>query len=132
MNRAYIREIVFRDVAIYEAGRVFPARFRDRIVYFPGIVTKEHKAKVLMEIQEQVHYRISIRESGSVEVMSLFLNGVDDPYGGVYDDPNELPEWMQERIATLSLLSFSPPTEEVEGVGRRISKNTFWVEAPHS
>ena len=41
----------------------------------------------------------------------------------------DLPIWVQERIAVLDMRSYEPPTEYVTGVGRRISKDTFWIFA---
>jgi hypothetical protein len=30
-------------------------------------------------------------------------------------------------MALLSMLSFTPPTPEILGVGRRMDENTFWI-----
>ena len=38
-----------------------------------------------------------------------------------------LPEWMQERVTVLSMLTQTPPTEPVEGVGRRVSADIYWI-----
>jgi hypothetical protein len=38
-----------------------------------------------------------------------------------------LPQWMQEKVALLMMTSTDPPTVPVEGIGKRISENTFWV-----
>jgi hypothetical protein len=40
---------------------------------------------------------------------------------------SELPRWMQERVSVLSMLSESPPTSPVEGVGRRITDTVYWI-----
>lgn len=45
--------------------------------------------------------------------------------GDYYID--DLPDWMQRRIAVLSCMSYEPPTEDIEGIGRRIEKNVYWV-----
>jgi len=82
-------------------------------------------------IQDTLYYRVSIGKP-YIEVLSLDLENVDDDLNGVYDDLSDLPTWMQERIAMLSMLSFTPPTETVPGVGRRISEVTYWVEKPDS
>jgi len=75
-------------------------------------------------------YRVSI-EGEYVRVMSFCtkddITEVDESIEGTYDDLDSLPKWMQERIALLSMLSYKPPTVTVEGVGRRISKDTYWV-----
>lgn len=75
-------------------------------------------------------YRIAI-EHNRVKVMSFCTKDgiieVDESIEGTYDDLDSLPKWIQERIALLSMLSYKPPTVTVEGVGRRISKDTYWV-----
>ena len=38
----------------------------------------------------------------------------------------DLPDWMQDRIAVLSMLTKSP-TVAIKGVGRRISERVYWV-----
>jgi hypothetical protein len=38
-----------------------------------------------------------------------------------------LPEWMQGRVTVLNMLTQTPPSEPVEGVGRRISADIYWV-----
>jgi len=55
------------------------------------------------------------------------MEGVDVSPEQVYDSINDLPEWMQEGIALLMMMSAKPPTDEVEGVGRRIDETTFWL-----
>ena len=73
-------------------------------------------------------------EGGCVKVMSFCTKDdaleVDEAVEGTYDDLDSLPKWIQERVALLSMLSYKPPTVTVEGVGRRISKDTYWVHRP--
>jgi len=38
-----------------------------------------------------------------------------------------LPAWMQGRVAVLSMLTEKPPTDSIEGVGRRISADIYWI-----
>ena len=38
-----------------------------------------------------------------------------------------LPEWMQARVTVLSMLTQTPPSEPVEGVGRRLSADIYWI-----
>lgn len=40
---------------------------------------------------------------------------------------NDLSKDVQEKLAVLLMRSYDPPTELIEGVGRRIDKNVFWV-----
>jgi hypothetical protein len=52
---------------------------------------------------------------------------VDSTVGGEYDSVDALPLWMQEKVALLMMTSLDKPTSEVEGVGRRIDANVYWV-----
>jgi hypothetical protein len=48
-----------------------------------------------------------------------------------YDSPNELPQWMQEQVAVLSVLDpAEKPAATIPGVGRRISEDVYWVYGP--
>lgn len=85
-----------------------------------------------MSLAEQVEdvYRIEIFKT-RVEVRTFdTLENVDILLSPVYDSVNDLPEWVRERIAILSMLPLEYPTEPVKGVGRRISSEVFWVNAP--
>jgi hypothetical protein len=85
----------------------------------------------LPSIKDQSYYRVHIEE-GKVRVLYFNYDKVDDQIEGEYDDIHDLPEWVQKQVAVLSMLSYNPPTPNIEGVGRRITKNTFWVEKPDS
>lgn len=82
---------------------------------------------------DELVYRVAI-EHDCVKVMSFCTKDgiieVDESIEGTYDDLDSLPKWIQERIALLSMLSYKSPTVTVEGVGRRISKDTYWVHRP--
>jgi len=73
-------------------------------------------------------YRVSIYPDG-VDVIGFGLC-VDSFFEGHYSRPDDLPEWVKERLAVLMIMSATPPTQEVEGVGRRISSHVFWIYAP--
>jgi hypothetical protein len=71
-------------------------------------------------------YRIFI--GSTVEVVCLGMAIVDDKcLEGVYNTTDELPAWMQERIAVLSMMKVNPPQTKVEGVGMRVDENVYWV-----
>ena len=40
---------------------------------------------------------------------------------------NDLPDWITRRVAVLCTMSYEPPTEYVNKIGRRISKNVYWI-----
>lgn len=73
-------------------------------------------------------YRVSVCPDG-VDVV-CFGMGVDTIHDGHYINVDVLPKWVQERLAVLMMMNYTPPTEEVEGVGRRISRDVYWVYKP--
>lgn len=74
-------------------------------------------------------YRVSIVPDG-VNAICFGLESVDSKLSGHYDSVDALPKWVQERLAVLMITPSTPPTYEVEGVGRRISSHVYWVFAP--
>lgn len=74
-------------------------------------------------------YRLRLMEKG-IEVVCFGLESVDSKLEGHYDGVDDLPDWVKERLAVLMVLDSTPPTGELEGVGRRISEKVFWVYAP--
>jgi hypothetical protein len=76
-------------------------------------------------------YRISVQGNGRIEVLCFGIESIDTELEGYYDSLQDLPKWVQERIALLSMLKSEPPTEDVEGVGRRINVSTYWVYKPN-
>ena len=73
-------------------------------------------------------YRVSVYPDG-VDVV-CFGMGVDTIHDGHYINVDVLPKWVQERLAVLMMMNYTPPTEEVESVGRRISRDVYWVYKP--
>lgn len=71
-------------------------------------------------------YRITTYKN-SVSVVYLGFPAIDSDLEGVYPSVSALPDWMQERLAVLSVMSSDPPTTEVEGIGRRIDEFIYWV-----
>ena len=75
-------------------------------------------------------YRVAFDPGTSyVDVFSIGIDSVDSSLCGKYKSQEALPEWMRDRLAVLNIMSAKPPTTEVEGVGRRIDANVFWVYA---
>lgn len=72
-------------------------------------------------------YRISINSKGGVEAVCFDLENIDSELEGYYDGISALPMWVQERVAVLAVCNPEPPTHIVEGVGRRISENVYWI-----
>lgn len=74
-------------------------------------------------------YRVLIEENKKnfIEVQCIGMYCVDNKVAGSYSALEDLPQWMQEKVALLMMTSSTPPTKAVEGVGRRMNAYTFWV-----
>lgn len=76
-------------------------------------------------------YRVSVFPDG-IDIVCFGLSSIDSGINGHYDRTDDLPEWVKERLAVLMITSGIPPTQEVAGVGRRISSHVYWVYAPET
>jgi hypothetical protein len=73
-------------------------------------------------------YRVRVEpDTKTVEVICLGIDSIDADTEGIYDDTSKLPEWMQERLAVLSMMKVDPPQNKVEGVGMRIDEHVYWI-----
>lgn len=70
-------------------------------------------------------YRVAI-DGVAVEVMCLGMD-IDSSIEGIYNSTSELPMWMQERLAVLSMMKVNPPQTKIEGVGMRVDERVYWV-----
>jgi hypothetical protein len=95
-------------------------------------LSKQHKqisvdpafAKKMYVAMATRTYRIQVQADGRVSVSSWGLaKDVED----TYDSADTLPEWMQRKIATLMIFDPAQVNDEIKGLGRRISKGTFWL-----
>jgi hypothetical protein len=93
--------------------------------------TKRTAAPLFARMDDNNAYRISLQGNGRIEVLCFGIESIDTELEGYYDSLQDLPKWVQERIALLSMLKSEPPTEDVEGVGRRINVSTYWVYKPN-
>lgn len=73
-------------------------------------------------------YRVYIHpDSKRVEVVCLGMDSIDSEAEGIYHDTSHLPDWMQERLAVLSLMKVDPPQTTVDGVGMRVDNHVYWI-----
>lgn len=76
-------------------------------------------------------YRVCIKsDTNTVEISCIGMDRVDSQLDGIYSCVDDLPMWLQERLAVLMVSDWRPITRSVDGVGRRIDRNTFWVVQP--
>lgn len=102
---------------------------RDLIYAKEGRVVWEESIVHMVNMLDDNTYRIRLT-GGGIEVVCFGLESVDSKLEGHYDGVDDLPDWVKERLAVLMVLDSTPPTGELEGVGRRISEKVFWVYAP--
>ena len=81
-----------------------------------------------MSLDNDTLYRVSLDPiKNTVQISCIGMDRVDNSLDDTYVSVDDLPQWVQERIALLMMTDPNPPTPEVEGVGRRIDKYTFWI-----
>lgn len=75
-----------------------------------------------------ITYRVEFDDKGRAHVESLNLAlDLNPTTEGIYESIKALPEWIQDKLHVLSTFSSKPPTIDVDGLGRRIEENIFWV-----
>ena len=84
-----------------------------------------------VEMHDDNVYRVSVFPDG-IDIVCFGLSSIDSGINGHYDRTDDLPEWVKERLAVLMITSGIPPTQEVAGIGRRISSHVYWVYAPET
>ena len=73
-------------------------------------------------------YRVMVDNGKNcVRVQCIGMYCLDSDVEDTYSGLEKLPQWMQEKVALLMMTSLDKPTSEVEGVGRRIDANVYWV-----
>lgn len=73
-------------------------------------------------------YRIHIvGDEGPVTVVCFGMNAIDSTLEGTYDNLSSLPDWVQRKVAVLSMTSPEPPPQDVDGIGVRIDQHTYWI-----
>ena len=79
-------------------------------------------------MKEHPTYRIKIYEDSSVETTCYdLLDNFNPELDNHYEHLDDLPEWVQNKLAVLMLLDHRVTNEEVRDVGRRISEDIYWV-----
>lgn len=80
------------------------------------------------KVKEEPIYRIEINEDNTVQTTCYeMLDAFNPELKNYYETLDDLPKWVQDKISVLMLLDHTKVNEEVKGVGRRISKNVYWV-----
>ena len=76
---------------------------------------------------ETVYRVLLIGEGASVVCIDMPMDFNSEAICREYGRFEQAPQWLQDRVLALRMLTEKPPTSWVEGLGRRISKDVFWV-----
>jgi hypothetical protein len=101
-------------------GKSVEATTEERLLRMRNAMLMELTGKVSND--EEI-WRVVVNELG---VKALYI-GLGSRAPIEVQTVSELPRWMQERVAVLSMLTESPPTKPIEGVGRRITNSVYWI-----
>jgi hypothetical protein len=129
-------------MTVFNLALVSPAKYRIELIAMgdclqmagvegssecPSFFNKRYKARdIYARSLSHPTYRLRIRENDMVEIVSW---GVANEVNTAYDSVDDLPIWMHTKLAVLMLFDPDKRNEEVEGIGRRISRNIFWLYA---
>lgn len=114
-----IGRVVARDLERAACG-INPPTFGDAVL--SSIAIRTLRAQWTGDMENV--YRVLV--GPTIEVVGLGLD-LDYDIEGIYEDISELPTWMQERLAVLSMMKVNPPQTKVEGVGMRVDESVYWV-----
>jgi hypothetical protein len=80
-------------------------------------------------LKEQPIYRVTIHDrTGEVNTDCYdLLENFAPELKMRYDNINGMPKWAQEKLAVLMVLDPDKVNNDVVGVGRRISRNIYWL-----
>jgi hypothetical protein len=80
-------------------------------------------------LKEQPIYRVSIHDrTGEVNTDCYdLLENFAPELKMRYDTINEMPNWAQAKLAVLMVLDPMKVNNDIEGVGKRISRNVYWL-----
>lgn len=70
-----------------------------------------------------------VRQDTGWEVMTLSMSGSDHSFKSMYG-PDDLPAELRTPVSVLEVLPVPPPPNDIEGLGRRIGEDIFWVYLP--
>jgi hypothetical protein len=90
----------------------------------------EHNVETLLNmLKEQPIYRVSIHDrTGQVNTDCYdLLENFAPELKMRYDTINEMPNWAQAKLAVLMVLDPMKVNNDIEGVGKRISRNVYWL-----
>lgn len=85
--------------------------------------------KYVHMLKQQPIYRIAIHDrTGEVNTDCYdLLENFAPELKMSYHNINDMPKWAQEKLAVLMVLDPTKINNDIEGVGKRINRNTYWL-----
>lgn len=130
VNKDTVPDELVRD--LFRAGwqmrtNHFSHTLPSRFVYSLSnmFINMETEETLLMD--DDKIYRVEIDDSKKVVVRCYGIDSIDSVLQPYYPSVDDLPKWVQERLAVLYLLNPYEINQDVEKVGRRISRTVFWI-----
>ena len=101
---------------------------RGESIIYPQLSNTYVETLVSMLKQEPI-YRLEIHDRTGEVITDCYdlLENFAPELKRSYNNINDMPKWAQEKIALLMVLDPSKVNEEVVGVGRRITRNVYWL-----
>ena len=92
-------------------------------------LSDQHIQTLLNMLKEQPIYRIAIHDrTGEVNTDCYdLLENFAPELKMSYHNINDMPKWAQEKLAVLMVLDPTKINNDIEGVGKRINRNTYWL-----
>jgi hypothetical protein len=76
-------------------------------------------------------YRVKVNnDTDSVEIACIGMDCIDSPIKDGYYCHKDVPEWMANKLAVLGITTYGATQAWLDGVGKRIDEDTYWVYAP--
>ena len=109
-----------------ERGHVFDKDMLNWYYYRHPVPLRSVAAMMLLDKGADV-WRVEFQSDSTVEMLFIGLADASRKHREVCT-ADDMPEWMQDRVAALNVFGENYPTPYVEGVGRRINRTTYYVE----
>ena len=78
--------------------------------------------------RQQPIYKIHFQKDNTIHTACYeLLDNFKPELELTYEHADELPQWVQDKLAVLMVLDHHANNLEVAGVGRRINEDIFWV-----
>jgi hypothetical protein len=119
-NLQHLAEASLRTQKQVGPGKWVAATVEERLLHMRNVMLMELTGKVS---DDEEIWRVVVNELG---VKALYI-GLGSQAPIEVQTLSGLPQWMQARVAVLSMLTESPPTKPIEGVGRRITDTVYWI-----